>query len=894
MPESEGPSASTGGGLSSSSLSHLPWGMIPAFKPGETDINEYTKRLEFLADLWPVEHLAHLAPRGAMLCEGGAFKRLMRVDAKKLKVNNLDGIKLLVSTLGGVWGKAKHEEKFERFERAIYSTVQRADETHESYLARHDFQFEELAALHVTIDEMRAYCLLRNSGLLMDEKKKIIMDSEGQLEYGKVVAALKVLGSRFFTELQTSGKSTTRIKTYEAANVMEEDEPPPTQGEDEASYQDHWDDDILLMSEENEQDVLVIQQFEDSLVDVLQNDPETAQCFHSYLEARKRISERNKNRGFWPVKGSGKTKSKTKFGFSSKGFGKNRKPLAQRILESECRRCGQKGHWKAECPRRFENDTKPPQGAFAGTVHAADMPEESDDMILVEEIDNFVAPCSLCQSVFCVDTMQTSKGDLGERDSVWGMAVNPIRQHAQRLTSSLKHLLKAPMPCESPLTRQTEKPASLERDGPSRRSPDQEALFVHHGPCGIVDLGASQTVIGQSQVHDLLKELPTDIRKQVRKIDCQTVFRFGNSSTVTCSFAYLIPLAHWFVKLCVVPSQTPFLISNNVFRKLGAIIDTEQAQIRFPKLALTMPLTLTDQQLFLLDFCSLVAQANRSRLNQTSLSIEKHALLHAHHTDQVSLQPIETLNQISSGSKTSDVSSNSDRQFNQSCSQPDDDFLTPSVGSSDSVDACSSDRSSHGPEDLRRHLSALPDSNSADSGPECQGRIHAHDHGGTRPSADHLRQREEGTALQRSRPGRSPVCGLVHLDVQGLRQDTSSEVHSLCAALHGRSGTAKQVRFSGEEHCNPGDSIEVKGSSQVQCLSGTKGEDADVLPVHDSSERSMGNAERRDCPPERSYLEHRGSFVPDRPAAAIPDSATECGPLTAVDSPQTAGEPGTV
>ncbi|CAK8985943.1 unnamed protein product [Durusdinium trenchii] len=376
--------------MASSSLSHLPWGMIPAFKPGETDINEYTKRLEFLADLWPTEHLSHLAPRAAMLCEGGAFKRLMRVDAKKLKVNSLDGIKLLVSTLGGVWGKAKHEEKFERFERAIYSTVQRPDETHESYLARHDFQFEELAALRVTIDEMRAYCLLRNSGLLMDEKKKIIIDSDGQLEYGKVVAALKVLVSRFFTECQSSGKSSTRTKTYEAANVMEEDEPPSTLGDDDAVFPDHWYDDILLLSEENEQDALVIQQFEDSLVDVLQNDPETAQCFYSYLEARKRITERNKNRGFWPVKGSGKGKSKTKFGFS-KGFGKSRRPLAQRILESECRRRGQKGHWKAECPRRFENEAKPTNAAFAGTVHAAGMLKESDDMILMCEVDEFVA-----------------------------------------------------------------------------------------------------------------------------------------------------------------------------------------------------------------------------------------------------------------------------------------------------------------------------------------------------------------------------------------------------------------------------------------------------------------------------------------------------------------------
>ena len=33
------------------SLSHLPWNMIPAFKPGETEINEYTKKIEFLAGL---------------------------------------------------------------------------------------------------------------------------------------------------------------------------------------------------------------------------------------------------------------------------------------------------------------------------------------------------------------------------------------------------------------------------------------------------------------------------------------------------------------------------------------------------------------------------------------------------------------------------------------------------------------------------------------------------------------------------------------------------------------------------------------------------------------------------------------------------------------------------
>ena len=44
------------------SLSHLPWGQIPNFKPGETDLTEWTKKVEFLSQLWPQEHLQLLAP----------------------------------------------------------------------------------------------------------------------------------------------------------------------------------------------------------------------------------------------------------------------------------------------------------------------------------------------------------------------------------------------------------------------------------------------------------------------------------------------------------------------------------------------------------------------------------------------------------------------------------------------------------------------------------------------------------------------------------------------------------------------------------------------------------------------------------------------------------------
>ena len=224
--EETGPSGTTThGGSGNTSLSHLPWGMIPAFRPGDTDISEYSKKLEFIAGLWPQEHLSLLAPRAARLCEGSAFKKIMRLDTTKLKVNSVDGAQLLVTSLGGTWGKSNLEEKFEHFERAIFSTTQRSDETHESYLARHDFQFEELLQMGVGFPEIRAYVLLRNSGLHADDKKKLIVDSKGALEYDSIVSALKLLGSKFFNEVQSGSKSASRSKTYDVNAVFEEEQP---------------------------------------------------------------------------------------------------------------------------------------------------------------------------------------------------------------------------------------------------------------------------------------------------------------------------------------------------------------------------------------------------------------------------------------------------------------------------------------------------------------------------------------------------------------------------------------------------------------------------------------------------------------------------------------------
>ena len=92
--------------------------------PGVTDLRTYTRKLEFLRDLWPPEHIEHLAPRAALQVEGSAFQKVARLKAEKLRT--ADGVKYLVESLGGQWGKLADEDRYDLFERALFSTQQKS------------------------------------------------------------------------------------------------------------------------------------------------------------------------------------------------------------------------------------------------------------------------------------------------------------------------------------------------------------------------------------------------------------------------------------------------------------------------------------------------------------------------------------------------------------------------------------------------------------------------------------------------------------------------------------------------------------------------------------------------------------------------------------------------
>ena len=95
-----------------------------------------------------------------------------------------------------------------------------------------------------------------------------------------------------------------------------------------------------------------------------QESSELSGCFMAYQEARSRLKEKARSRGFWPLSGQkgrekgrgNRTKGKG-HGFQEGSTGSlgnaqvgRRKTLANRIANSTCRRCGKPGHWKRERP----------------------------------------------------------------------------------------------------------------------------------------------------------------------------------------------------------------------------------------------------------------------------------------------------------------------------------------------------------------------------------------------------------------------------------------------------------------------------------------------------------------------------------------------------------------
>ena len=126
--------------------------------------------------------------------------------------------------------------------------------------------------------------------------------------------------------------------------------------------------------------------FELAASETLQDDPSLAEAFNAYQDARRRLSEKFRNRGFWPTTKGSYYSGKGRGGKLNKGKGgksafdnRPRRSLQDRILNSNCRICGRKGHWRAECPYKGTSQGSSTGSTTPGTVPTTTVVTENAD-----------------------------------------------------------------------------------------------------------------------------------------------------------------------------------------------------------------------------------------------------------------------------------------------------------------------------------------------------------------------------------------------------------------------------------------------------------------------------------------------------------------------------------
>ena len=623
----------------------LPWNSIPKFVPGTTHVQEYVQKMKFLAAMWPAEYLSQLAPRAALLVEGTAFKKVARLDPSKLRVNDQSGVATLVDAIGGSWGATELEERYEFFEKALYGTVQRSDESHDSYLSRMEASFVELLSRGTKLEEVQAYVLLRQSLLSSEDKKRILLEHSGELKYNPVVKSFRLLGSKFFSEMQGNRQSA-KTKVYDV-NLSEMTDGDARAHDEVSSVErafvtmtEEADFDLDaefmdLMIAAEDQDALVVSSFEQELEEFLQEVPDMHDAMVSYLEARSKLLEKKRSRGFWPVKFSDKG-GKSSGKFKGRGKGKRqREQLLSRIARSTCRICHQKGHWKAECPNR----DKFPDGGSTAAANIAEVMPAGDLHEVLSEPESVPsvaedAQCSLFQNNVLPRSHLSNHDDVVSEayvvQALFDPAVkNQLRDRIHRVfNASVTRKPDAPVLPRYAFQercRLTDRSQMMSKFSRSWRDPEPlpevcNLVSSSDKPChAILDTGASRCVIGEKTWMKLFAQLPEDLQSRIRKTPSQVKFRFGNNQTLQSEYQVQLPMQsskeskrRLLLTIEVLPGSTPFLFSKRAFKQLGGILDTTNDTCFLKRLDRKIKLELNPTELYLLDVRQLCASSSIS------------------------------------------------------------------------------------------------------------------------------------------------------------------------------------------------------------------------------------------------------------------------------------------
>ena len=406
------------------------------------------------------------------------------------------------------------------------------------------------------------------------------------------------------------------------------------------------------MAAQEDVDALTVSAFESELEEFMQETPEMYDAMVTYLEARTRLQEKRKTRGFWPIKGGGRSFK------SAKGKGKGKKgkeSLLQRIARSRCKICDEVGHWKAECPKRKDQGhdsanvaiATGPLEAFTDEIAEPFMSEVTEVEPEDEALSEFVAEdftigleTEMAFVVFPVSAHEKSQAlsrrmhrfvqdfqvsahpnhrqcsnnksgfdqirapELSKTES---SRVNPNGLKRISLTTAARKTVEEPIKARSPMFRF----ARRERSCPEGLIDGAFVTSDHTSTHAILDTGASRCIIGEKTLEAVKSQLPTYVKDRLKRTKSQVKFRFGNNQFLTSEYRIHFPLQReaskplW-LAVEVVPGATPFLFSKRAFKALGGILNTVKDTCILQNMSQhEIPLTVGPTDLYLIDVASL-------------------------------------------------------------------------------------------------------------------------------------------------------------------------------------------------------------------------------------------------------------------------------------------------
>ena len=113
-----------------------------------------------------------------MQCKGTAWAQVKSLDATTL-TDPVNGVKALLLALSS-WDEAAELQTYEKFEKALFRVQQRSDETTMSYVNRLAVAFNEIGG-ELTIKEVKAFIMLKQSALSSEDKRKVITLAGGSI-----------------------------------------------------------------------------------------------------------------------------------------------------------------------------------------------------------------------------------------------------------------------------------------------------------------------------------------------------------------------------------------------------------------------------------------------------------------------------------------------------------------------------------------------------------------------------------------------------------------------------------------------------------------------------------------------------------------------------------------